>query len=177
MVMASLPAKEDSPIVTPPHAHEHSFARRLNLLFEACAPEDPDNPGQYVEYTNQQVADEINRRHGRGTITGEYIRRMRKDGGPNPTERYMAVLADFFQVPLDAFKLTGTPSEIADKVMAEAQRFVEMKRRQREEERETPDIAVLARAARRLSPEGQARVARYVSKLQQIEQLENEADG
>ncbi|GEB50432.1 hypothetical protein [Streptomyces cacaoi] len=159
--------------MTPPHA-SRSFAERLNLLFEACAPEDPANPGNYVEYTNQQVADEICRRHGEGTISAEYIRRMRKEGGPNPTERYLSVLADFFQVPLDAFKITGTPSEVAEKVMDEAQRFVELKRRQQRAQEEAPDIAVLARAARRLSPAGQARAARYVSHLEQLEQLESE---
>lgn len=162
--------------MTSPHAQGKSFAARLNLLFEACAPQHPTRPGHYVEYTNQQVADEINRRHGKGTITGEYIRRLRKEGGPSPTERYLSVLADFFQVPLDAFKITGDPSEIAEKVMAEAQRFVESKRRQEQEEQETPDVAVLARAARRLSPAGQARAARYVSQLEQLEQLEHEAD-
>ncbi|NUL25963.1 hypothetical protein [Streptomyces lunaelactis] len=164
--------------MTSPHAQgKSSFAARLNLLFEACAPEDPNSPGRYVEYTNQQVADEINRRHGAGTITGEYIRRLRKEGGPSPTERYLSVLADFFQVPLDAFKITGNPSEIADKVMVEAQRFVDAKRRQQQVEQEAPDVAVLARAARRLSPAGQARAARYVSQLEKLEKLENEADG
>ncbi|MGI5337759.1 hypothetical protein ACQEVS_10320 [Streptomyces sp. CA-181903] len=159
--------------MTSPHAQRTgSFAERLNLLFEACAPEDPEKPGHYVEYTNQQVAAEINRRHGDGTISAEYIRRLRKPGGPSPTERYLSVLADFFQVPLDAFKISGAPSQIAEKVMAEAQRFVEAKRRQQQAQEEAPEIAVLARAARRLSPAGQARAARYVSQLEQLEQLE-----
>ncbi|MGC5042409.1 hypothetical protein ACLQ16_03725 [Streptomyces albidoflavus] len=164
--------------MTPPHAQgPGSFAERLNLLFEACAPEDPDKPGHYVEYTNQQVADEINRRHGDDVISSEYIRRLRKPNGPNPTEKYLSVLADFFQVPLDAFKITGKPSEIAQKVMEEAQRFVDARRQQQREEQEAPDIAVLARAARRLSPANQARAAQYVSKLEQLEQMEHEANG
>ncbi|MFZ3557116.1 hypothetical protein [Streptomyces sp. BH055] len=154
-----------------------SFAERLNLLFEACAPEDPDRPGKYVEYSNQQVAAEINRRHGNGTITGEYIRRLRKPGGPSPTEPYMAVLADFFQVPLDAFKITGDPSEIANKIMAEAQRFVEARRQTQQEEQEAPQVAVLARAVRRLSPKNQAKAAQYVSRLEELEQMERDAEG
>ncbi len=178
MMRPSRPAKETHTAVTPPHAQgTGSFAERLNLLFEACAPEDPDKPGHYVEYTNQQVADEINRRHGDGTISAEYIRRLRKPGGPSPTEKYLSPIADFFQVPLDAFKITGNPSQIAQKVMEEAQRFVDSKRRQQQEEQEAPDVAVLARAARRLSPANQARAAQYVSKLEQLEQLEHEADG
>ncbi|MFJ4988705.1 hypothetical protein ACIP9H_33510 [Streptomyces sp. NPDC088732] len=153
-----------------------TFAARLNLLFEASAPEDADQPGRIVEYTNKQVADEINRRHGEGTITAEYIRRLRKEGGPNPTEPYMAVLADFFKVPLDAFKISGEPSEIAAKVMNEAQRFVDSRRRQQQEDREPNEtLAVLARSARRLSPRGQERAARYVNQLEQLERMESDA--
>lgn len=177
MVVPSKPAKEIHTAVTQPHAQgPGTFAERLNLLFAACAPEDPERPGHYREFRPQQVADEINRRHGDGTISAEYIRRLRKEDGPSPTEKYMSVLADFFEVPLDAFKTTGEPSEVARKVMEEAERFIASRRRQEQEESEAPDVAVLARAARRLSPANQARAAQYVSKLEQLEQMEHEAD-
>lgn len=158
-----------------PNPGRPTFAARLNLLFEASAPEDPECPGRYVEYTNQQVADEINRRHGAGTITAEYIRRLRKEGGPQPTAPYMSVLADFFGVPLDVFNLTsGGANRTAAAVIAELERFLN-ERRPRQGPGETEALAVLARSASRLSPQGQARVVQYAHKLQEVEQMEHEA--
>ncbi|GAA2880814.1 hypothetical protein [Streptomyces mexicanus] len=158
-----------------PNSGHPTFAARLNLLFEASAPEDPQRPGRYVEYTNQQVADEINRRHGAGTITAEYIRRLRREGGPNPTAPYMSVLADFFGVPLDVFNLaTGPANRTASAVIAELERFL-AERRRRTEPEGNETIAVLARSASRLSPQGQARVMQYVRRLEEVEQMENEA--
>ncbi|MFE0177965.1 hypothetical protein ACFWZ2_37215 [Streptomyces sp. NPDC059002] len=158
-----------------PNPGQQTFAARLNLLFEASAPEDAETPGRYVEYTNQQVADEINRRHGAGTITAEYIRRLRKEGGPQPTAPYMSVLADFFGVPLDVFNLTSTAaSTTANEVIAELEHFLDQ-RLQRQERDGNETLAVLARSASRLSPQGQARVVKYAQSLQQVEELEHEA--
>ncbi|MEU5978467.1 hypothetical protein [Streptomyces sp. NPDC047315] len=149
-----------------------AFAACLNLLFEASAKENPAAPGTFVEYTNAQVAEAINDKHGPNTITSEYIRRLRKGDIQSPSVRYASVLADFFQVPLDTFNAIG--SETAAKVMAEAQRFVDTRRRTSEEP-EPPNVAVLARAARRLSPAGQRRAARFVEQLEELEAMENNA--
>ncbi|MEV0368821.1 hypothetical protein AB0I10_03140 [Streptomyces sp. NPDC050636] len=125
-----------------------TFAARLNLLFEASAPQDPECPGRYVEYTNQQVADEINHRHGAGTSTAEYIRRLREEGGPQPTAPYMSVLADFFGVPLDVFNLTSGAANKTAAVITELERFLN-ERRPRQGPGETKTLAVLARSASR----------------------------
>ncbi|MGA4842153.1 hypothetical protein [Streptomyces sp. G45] len=152
-----------------------TFAGRLNLLFEAAARPDPKHPGEYVEYTNQEVADEINRRHGEGTITAEYIRRLRREGGPNPTAPYMSVLADFFDMPLDVFNLTSTEAnKTASAVVAELERLLN-ERRQRQEQAGNETLAVLARSASRLSPQGQARVAQFASKLEEVEEMERQS--
>ncbi|MFD0416829.1 hypothetical protein [Streptomyces sp. NPDC127108] len=149
-----------------------TFAGRLNLLFEAAAQPNPDHPGEYVEYTNQQVADEINRRHGVGTITAEYIRRLRREGGPNPTVSYMSVLADFFDMPLDVFNLTSTEANTkASRVVAELERLLSGRRQVGNE-----TLAGLARSASRLSPQGQARVAQFASKLEEVEQMERQGE-
>ncbi|MET9776106.1 hypothetical protein ABZ023_17930 [Streptomyces sp. NPDC006367] len=154
-----------------PHAQaSRTFADCLNLLFEASAKEDPTKPGTFVEYTNAEIADAINKKFGAGTITGEYIRRLRKGDIKSPSVQYASVLADVFQVPLDTFNAV---SETAEKVMTEAQRFVDSRRQMFSSEPE-PTVAVLARTARRLSPDGQARAARFVQQLQQIEELENQ---
>lgn len=153
-----------------PAPGESTFAARLNLLFEASAFEDPKCAGRYVEYTNQQVAETINRRHGDGTITAEYIRRLRKEGGPNPTAPYLSVLAQFFQVSLDVFDLTSTAeNKTASGLVAELKQLLEERRQQGNEA-----LTVLARSARRLSPQGQARLVQYVQKLEEVEQMENE---
>ncbi|MFG2408715.1 hypothetical protein ACGFR8_31110 [Streptomyces brevispora] len=158
-----------------PHPPTRGFADCLNLLFEASATETAGKPGQFTEYTNAQVAEEINRRHGTGTITGEYIRRLRKGDIKSPSVQYASVLADFFQVPLDTFNAIG--SETAEKVINEAQRFVDSRRRlmRNEQGEEPPTVSVLARAARRLSPAGQTRAAQYIQKLEQLEQMESNA--
>ncbi|MER6109271.1 hypothetical protein [Streptomyces hirsutus] len=158
-----------------PHAPAaRTFADCLNLLFQASAKEDPAKLGTFVEYTNAEIAEAINKKHGPGTITSEYIRRLRHGTIKSPSVRYASVLADVFQVPLDTFNAMG--GEVAQKVMAEAQRFVDSRRQMLHvEEHEPPTVAVLARAARRLSPAGQERAAQYVQQLQQIEDLEKDA--
>ncbi|MFI1532155.1 hypothetical protein [Streptomyces griseus] len=155
-------------MTTDPHAQvpARSFTDVLNLLIQASATEDPDNPGVFVEYTNQQIAGEINRVHGPKTITAEYIRRLRKGDIKSPSVNVASLLARFFQVPLDTFDAIG--GEKAERVMAEAQRFVDARR-------QTPKaVAVMARAARRLSPAGQEKAARYVARLEELEAMEGE---
>jgi hypothetical protein len=166
--------RERSPVTPDTHAPApRTFADCLNLLFEASAREDPHKPGEFVEYTNADIADAINRQHGSGTITAEYIRKLRKSEIKSPSVQYASVLAGVFQVPLDTFNAIG--SDVAVKVMEEAQRFVDSRRRLlRVEEAEPPTVAVLARTARRLSPAGQRRAAQYVQQLEQLEQMENE---
>lgn len=163
--------------MTTPDTHApapRTFADCLNLLFEASAKEDPTRPGTFIEYTNAEIADAINRQHGPGTITAEYIRKLRKSDIKSPSVQYASVLAAVFQVPLDTFNAIG--SEVAVKVMEEAQRFVDSRRRMlRVEESEPPTVAVLARAARRLSPAGQRRAAQYVKQLEQLEKMESDA--
>ncbi|MGW2550017.1 hypothetical protein [Streptomyces sp. NPDC001635] len=150
-----------------------TFADCLNLLFQASAREDPSKPGEFVEYTNAEIAEAINKQHGPGTITAEYIRKLRKGDIKSPSVAYASVLASVFQVPLDTFNAIG--SEVSEKVMEEAQRFVDRKRRMlSDQESEPPTVAVLARAARRLSPAGQARAAQYVQQLEQLEAMEQD---
>ncbi|MCD9903214.1 hypothetical protein LUR56_31175 [Streptomyces sp. MT29] len=153
-----------------------SFADALNLLVEASARQDPDNPGKFVEYTNQEIADEINRVHGpESSISAEYIRKLRKGAIKSPSVANASLLAHFFQVPLDTFSAVG--GENAEKVMAEAQRFVDARRQSLRSDDQEPvpqTVAVMARAARRLSPAGQARAAQYVERLEQLEAMEDE---
>lgn len=178
MVKASPPAKRDLPTVTTDsdaQASPRSFTDVLNLLIQASASEDPNNRGEFIEYTNQQIAGEINRVHGPKTITAEYIRRLRKGDIKSPSVTVASLLARFFQVPLDTFDAIG--GEKAERVMAEAQRFVDARRqtlRANEQDSEPQAVAVMARAARRLSPAGQEKAARYVARLEEIEAMELE---
>ncbi|QEU90498.1 hypothetical protein CP970_05845 [Streptomyces kanamyceticus] len=87
----------------------------------------------------------------------------------------MSVLADFFGVPLDVFNLTSTAANTtAGGVIAELERFLD-ERRQRQEPEGNETLAVLARSASRLSPQGQARVVQYADRLGEVEQMEHEA--
>ncbi|MFJ2225649.1 hypothetical protein ACIOFY_37105 [Streptomyces anulatus] len=164
-------------MTTDPHApvSPRAFTDVLNLLVQASAKEDPDNPGEFIEYTNQQIAGEINRVHGPKTITAEYIRRLRKGDIKSPSVNVASLLARFFQVPLDTFDAIG--GEQAERVMAEAQRFVDSRRqtlRASEQDSEPQAVAIMARAARRLSPARQEQAARYVARLEELEAMEGE---
>lgn len=150
-----------------------SFAEVLNLLFEASARKDPDRPGHFVEYTNKEIADEINRRHGDGTITTEYIRKLRQPNGPKPTLPYASVLADVFQVDLDVFNALG--SDASNKLVTEAQRRVRSRRQtQHADGQDSAEVAVLARTARRLSPASMAKAVKYVRTLSALQDMEAE---
>ncbi|MFD7501549.1 hypothetical protein [Streptomyces sp. NPDC059850] len=155
-----------------PHAQVPTFRDVLNLLLQAQAKEDPKRPGTFVELTNQEIADAINAKYGVSTITGEYVRKLRKGDIKSPSIQMASVLAGFFQLPLDVFNATG--SETSKKVVEEVQRFVDGRRRTLSEEPEPPTVRALARTTRRLSPDGQARVVRYAQQLEQLEAMENE---
>ncbi|MFI7415255.1 hypothetical protein ACIBU0_42145 [Streptomyces sp. NPDC049627] len=155
-----------------PKAQVRTFQEVLRLLLKAQAKEDPHKPGEFIEPTNTEVADAINARFGAGTITNEHIRRLRNGTVKNPGLEVASILADFFGLPLDVFKATG--SETSQKVVEEVQRFLESRRPTQSEEPEPPTVRVLARTTRRLSPAGQARVARYAEQLAQLEAMESE---
>ncbi|MFK0159089.1 hypothetical protein ACIQVK_44345 [Streptomyces sp. NPDC090493] len=179
MVRSSHPAKEDHPTVTAdPHAQDAAgpqvptFQDVLGLLLKAQAKENPNKPGEFIEPTNTEVAEAINTRFGPGTITNEHIRRLRNGTVKNPGIEIASILADFFDLPLDVFKATG--SETSRKVVEEVQRFLGARRPTLSEEPEPPAVRVLARTTRRLSPAGQARVARYAEQVAQLEAMESE---
>jgi hypothetical protein len=153
---------------TPP---PRSFSEVLNLLLESQAREDPKNPGTFVPPTNTEVAEAINGKFGPGSITGEYVRRLRKGDIKSPSVQAASLLAAFFGLPLDVFNATG--SETSKKVMEEVQRLTAYRRRTLDDE--APTVAVLARAARRLSPAGQKRVVQYAQRLEEIEDMERGA--
>ncbi|SEE83540.1 hypothetical protein SAMN05216483_6713 [Streptomyces sp. 2131.1] len=161
-----------------PHAQDaasaqvHTFQDVLGLLLKAQAKEDPTRPGEFIEPTNTEIADAINKKFGAGTITNEHIRRLRNGTVKNPGIEVASILADFFGLPLDVFKATG--SETSRKVVEEVQRFLDARRPTQSEDPEPPEIRVLARTTRRLSPAGQARVARYAEQLAQLEAMESE---
>ncbi|AJC54462.1 hypothetical protein GZL_01866 [Streptomyces sp. 769] len=107
-----------------------------------------------MEYKNQQVADEINRRNEEGSITAEYIRRLRREDGPTPSIEKASYLADFFKVPLDYFRLPSDAAEssaVVQSVLKELNRFL-VERRKSDENEENETLRVLARSARGLSP-------------------------
>ncbi|PAZ12326.1 hypothetical protein CLM62_30680 [Streptomyces sp. SA15] len=156
-----------------------SFKDRLNLLFKASAVENPDRPGTFTEYTPAQVADEINKKFGAGSITDEYIRKLRRGDIKSPSILMASYLAWFFKMPLDVFDAVtddqpGEPSEIASKVMAELQRIAAVKSPQHQDAEPNETVQVLARSASRLSPQGLRRAAAYVQNLAQVEQMEGE---
>ena len=161
--------------MTPRHAPAGSFTERLNLLFKASAVENPDRPRTYTEYTPTQVAHEINTKFGAGSITDEYIRKLRRGDIKSPSVLMASYLAWFFKMPLDVFAAVtddepSEPSEIANKVLAELQRIAAVKSPDHQDE----SIQVLARSAGRLSLEGRQRAAKYVQHLEQLEQMEDQ---
>jgi hypothetical protein len=164
------PHAQDPANPTPGKAH--TFQETLNLLLEAQATEDPNKPGTFIQPKNTQIADAINAKYGPGTITDEYVRRLRNGTVKSPSVQMASVLAGFFQLPLDVFNATG--SDTSRSVMAEVQRFVDSRRQTLRDEPEPPAVAVLARTARRLSPAGQRRAAQFVQQLEQVEAMENE---
>lgn len=165
--------------MTPPHAPAQSFKDRLNLLFAASARENPGKPGTYTEYTPAQVAEEINKKFGPGSISDEYVRKLRRGDIKSPSVLMASYLAWFFKMPLDVFQTAtddepNEPSEIANKVMAELQRIAADKSRQHQDPEPNETIRVLARSAGRLSQEGLKRAAKYVQQLEQLEQMEDQ---
>ncbi|MCX5182567.1 hypothetical protein [Streptomyces sp. NBC_00268] len=165
--------------MTPRHAPAGSFTERLNLLFKASAVENPDRPRTYTEYTPAQVAHEINKKFGAGSITDEYIRKLRRGDIKSPSVLMASYLAWFFKMPLDVFAAVtddeaSEPSEIANKVWAELQRIATVKSPQHEDPEPNETIRGLARSAGRLSQEGLQRAARYVQQLEQLEQMEDQ---
>lgn len=149
-----------------------TFSEVLNLLLESQAREDPKHPGMFIAPTNAEVAEAINAKFGAGSITGEYVRRLRKGDIKSPSVQVASLLAAFFRLPLDVFNATG--SETSQKVMEEVQRLTAYRRRTLEDE--PPTVAVLARTTRRLSPAGQKRVVQYAQQLEMIEDMERGAD-
>ncbi|WP_406730664.1 hypothetical protein [Streptomyces sp. NBC_01794] len=141
--------------------------------------ENPDRPGTYTEYTPTQVAHEINKKFGAGSITDEYIRKLRRGDIKSPSVLMASYLAWFFKMPLDVFAAVtddepSEPSEIANKVWAELQRIAAVKSPQHRDPEPNETIRVLARSAGRLSQEGLKRAAKYVQQLEQLEQMEDQ---
>ncbi|MGA5453860.1 hypothetical protein ACPCVO_45325 [Streptomyces umbrinus] len=165
--------------MTPRHAPAGPFKDRLNLLFTASAVKNPDESGTFTEYTPTQVAHEINQKFGAGTITDEYIRKLRRGDIKNPSVTMASYLVWFFDVPLDVFAAViddepREPSENAKKTWAEVQRAAAKKSPQHEGPEPNESVQVLARSASLLSPQGLRRAAAYVQNLAQVEQMEGE---
>lgn len=143
------------------------FAAKLNLLFQASAYSDPTRHGARVEYTNRQVADKIAADLGERKITAAYIGQLRQDGGPNPSVEKASLLAKFFRVPLDYF----TEGPTADEVLAELRRLVaDRAAREAASFEDSEQITLLARSARRLSPESLRLSLEFVRKLGDLEE-------
>lgn len=177
MVVSSPPAKRDHPTVTAdPHAQPKvpSFREALNLLIQSQAHEDPHTPGKFVEPTNRQIADAINAKYGEGSITDEYIRKLRKGDIKSPGLDYASLIAGVFELPLDVFNTAKSAN--LRKVIEEVQRFLEQRRQKLSEEQEplSQPVRVLARTTRRLSPAGQDRVLRFAAQVEELEAMESE---
>ncbi|MET8696836.1 hypothetical protein ABZV65_30350 [Streptomyces bauhiniae] len=182
---------EPVPAAMPEFVPPQTFADRLNLLFAASAPESPPGSGVYVEYTNPQVAAEINRVFGDGTITGEYIRRLRKGESKSPSFSYVEYIAAaferFFGFPVDLGLFKANLSNAATRTLAQAQKVAAAKKGQGvgfeqalaamqrsaaparhtvDESQEPPVARVLARSTRRLNPANVQRLAEMADRLQ-----------
>lgn len=162
----------ESPVQEQPTTSARTFAEVFGLLLKAQAKEDPRQPGGFIEPTNQQIADAINGKHGEGTIHPETIRRLRNGTVKSPSVQIASAIASFFQLPLDVFNAIG--SDTSEKVVEEVQRFLGLRRPTIEAE--PPTVAALARMTRRLSPNGQQRVARFAAQLHEVESMEAEAN-
>ncbi|MET8717442.1 hypothetical protein ABZV52_30200 [Streptomyces sp. NPDC004735] len=149
-----------------------TFQQALNLLIQSQATEVAEGSGTFIEPTNRQIAAAINAKHGEGSITEEYIRKLRKGDIKSPSVMQASRIADVFQLPLDVFNATS--SDTLTKVVDEVQRFVDSRRQMLSDEQEPPTVRALARTTRRLSPDGQARVVQYARRLQELEAMENE---
>ncbi|WP_051871636.1 hypothetical protein [Streptomyces sclerotialus] len=144
------------------------FAAKLNLLFQASAYLHPDRPGERVEYTNKQVADKIAEDEGKGKITAAYIGMLRREDGPNPSLEKAGLLARFFKVPLDYF----TDGPTADAVLEELRRLVASRAAESAPAPAGDDeqISLLARSARRLSPDSLRLSLEFVQRLGDLEE-------
>ncbi|WP_159047704.1 hypothetical protein [Streptomyces sp. WM6378] len=147
----------------------------LNLLFKASTG--PSGK----EYTNKQVADDINERAGRKAISDETIRKLRHEGSPSPSLDKVSLLADFFHVPLDYFR-TG---KIQEEVIGELKKRLHQKeeaerqRKAQEAERERPDehVQFLARTFDGLTPMSQGQVLGFIKGLEEAQKAREQQDG
>ncbi|MEU5748272.1 hypothetical protein ABZ804_22370 [Streptomyces sp. NPDC047726] len=159
-----------------PHAQPKgpAFCEALNLLIQSQAHEDPHRPGKFIEPTNRQIADAINAKYGEGSITDEYIRKLRKGDIKNPGLDYASLIAGVFDLPLDVFNTANAAN--LRKVVSEVQHFLDTRRQKLGEEQESlpSPVRVLARTTRRLSPAGQDRVLRFANQLKELEAMESE---
>ncbi|MFB8120611.1 hypothetical protein ACFC51_32695 [Streptomyces sp. NPDC055962] len=156
-----------------PHARPKvpSFHEALNLIIKSQAREDPEDPDQFIEPTNREIADAINAKYGEGSITEEYLRKLRKGRIKSPGLDKVSRIAGVFELPLDAFN-TGK----LEKVVDEVQRFLDEKRQKLSDEQEPlpPPVRVLARTVRKLTPAGVARVQRFATRIEETEAMEAE---
>ncbi|MFJ4880102.1 hypothetical protein ACIP93_33510 [Streptomyces sp. NPDC088745] len=150
-----------------------TFRHALNLIIQSQAQENPAKPGEFIEPSNKEIADKINEMFGEGTITDEYIRKLRKGDIQSPSVKQASRIAKVFKLPLDVFNAEDEAT--LKKLVDEVQRFVDSRRQTPSEEPEPQTVRVLARTARRLSPDGQIRAAKFVQNLAQIEDMENGA--
>ncbi|OVZ99507.1 hypothetical protein B9W64_37575 [Streptomyces sp. CS159] len=156
-----------------PHAQQTpTFQQALNLIIQSQAQEDPNEPGKFIEPGNKEIADKINEMFGEGTITDEYIRKLRKGDIKSPSVKQASRIAKVFKLPLDVFNAED-PATLR-KLVSEVQRLVDSRRQTPSEDPEPPTVRVLARTASRLSPDGQKRVVQFAEKMWQLEDMENE---
>jgi transcriptional regulator with XRE-family HTH domain len=142
-----------------PEESEHSFADKLNRLFETIRP-DPAH-----EYSNEQVASAI--RDSGVSISQSYIWQLRKSKKTNPTLRHLQALAGFFGVPTAYFVDDSTTARIEEQLSALAAEQARL-----HEASQGSDVKLMAMRAGQLSQKHRKQVMDLLDVVYRLEQAE-----
>jgi transcriptional regulator with XRE-family HTH domain len=133
-----------------------TLPEKLDHLFASVRP-----PGQYREYTHQEIAD---RAAAAGhSISHSYVHALRRNPDKNPQVRALEAIAAAFGVPVAYF----FDDEVAAKLEANLGLIAALDR---------PEVRGLALAAAELSPETLAAIGRMIQQAREWEGLGAWAD-
>ncbi|MEG8279523.1 helix-turn-helix domain-containing protein [Streptomyces sp. AHA2] len=142
-----------------PENADHSFADKLNRLFETVRPDTTH------EYSNEQVASAI--RETGVSISQSYIWQLRKGRKTNPTLRHLQALADFFGVPTAYFVDDVAGARIEEQLSALASEQARLR-----EAAQGSDVKLMAMRAGQLSQEHRKQVMDLLDIVYRLEQAE-----
>jgi transcriptional regulator with XRE-family HTH domain len=128
-----------------------SLPEKLDYLFATVRP-----PGQYREYTHEEIADRA--KAAGHTISGSYVHALRRKPGKSPQIRALEAIAAAFGVPVAYF----FNDEIAAQLEQNLELIAALNR---------PEVRAVAMAVAELSPESIQTLLGLVTRVRDLEGL------